>query len=162
MVVWFSTPSHYIHLFTLPIKQVSATHGPQIYLRYCWKFVHSIVLFLGGTLIKINLKIKLIVKIQMFISWRLNEFVHVVVPMSRSVACVAAFSYSLGVVFVVGAWRLSSEHWDDKKSTVFWDMTPCSPLKVNRRFGGTYRLHFQGRRINQTRNQRSSGTSVDF
>jgi hypothetical protein len=24
------------------------------------------------------------------------------------------------------------------KSTVFWDMTPCSPLKVNRRFGGTY------------------------
>jgi hypothetical protein len=26
-----------------------------------------------------------------------------------------------------------------------WDITPCSPLKVNRRFGGTYRLHLQGR-----------------
>jgi hypothetical protein len=26
-----------------------------------------------------------------------------------------------------------------KKSTIFWDITPCSPLKVNRRFGGTYR-----------------------
>jgi hypothetical protein len=22
------------------------------------------------------------------------------------------------------------------KSTIFWDITPCSPLKVNRRFGG--------------------------
>jgi hypothetical protein len=25
------------------------------------------------------------------------------------------------------------------KSTIFWDITPCSPLKVNRRFGGTSR-----------------------
>jgi hypothetical protein len=29
------------------------------------------------------------------------------------------------------------------KSTVFWDKMPCSPLKVNRRFGWTYRLHLQ-------------------
>jgi hypothetical protein len=28
-------------------------------------------------------------------------------------------------------------------STVFWDITPCSPLKVNQRFGGTYHLHLQ-------------------
>jgi hypothetical protein len=39
------------------------------------------------------------------------------------------------------------------KSTTFWDITPCSPLKVNRHFGGTCRLHHQGRRISQTRNQ---------
>jgi hypothetical protein len=32
------------------------------------------------------------------------------------------------------------------KSYPFWDITPCSPLKVNRRFGGIYRLHFQGRK----------------
>jgi hypothetical protein len=32
------------------------------------------------------------------------------------------------------------------KSIMFWDMTPGSPLSVNRRFGGTYHLHFQGRR----------------
>jgi hypothetical protein len=32
------------------------------------------------------------------------------------------------------------------KSTIFWDITPCSPLSVNRRFGGTYRLHLQGRK----------------
>jgi hypothetical protein len=31
-------------------------------------------------------------------------------------------------------------------SIIFWDMKPCSPLSFNRRFGGTYRLHFQGRR----------------
>jgi hypothetical protein len=32
------------------------------------------------------------------------------------------------------------------KSTIFWDITPCSPLSVNRRFGETYRLHLQGRK----------------
>jgi hypothetical protein len=32
------------------------------------------------------------------------------------------------------------------KSIIFWDMTPCSPMSFNRRFGGTYRLHLQGRR----------------
>jgi hypothetical protein len=29
------------------------------------------------------------------------------------------------------------------KSIIFWDMTPCSPLSFNRRFGGTYRFHLQ-------------------
>jgi hypothetical protein len=42
------------------------------------------------------------------------------------------------------------------KSTIVWDVTPCSPLKANRRFGGTYSLHLQGRRINRARNQRES------
>jgi hypothetical protein len=27
-----------------------------------------------------------------------------------------------------------------------WDITPCIPLSVNRRFGRTYRLHLQGRK----------------
>jgi hypothetical protein len=31
------------------------------------------------------------------------------------------------------------------KKAVFWDVTPCSS-GVNRRFGGRYRLHLQGRR----------------
>jgi hypothetical protein len=30
------------------------------------------------------------------------------------------------------------------KSTIFWVITPYTPLKVNRRFGGTYHLHLQG------------------
>jgi hypothetical protein len=33
------------------------------------------------------------------------------------------------------------------KSTIFWDIAPCSPMKVNRSFGGTHHLHLQGRRI---------------
>jgi hypothetical protein len=42
------------------------------------------------------------------------------------------------------------------KSTIFWDITPCSPLKANRRFVATYRLHLQGRRIRRTRNHREN------
>jgi hypothetical protein len=30
------------------------------------------------------------------------------------------------------------------KSIIFWDMTPCSSLSFNQRFGGTYHLHIQG------------------
>jgi hypothetical protein len=32
------------------------------------------------------------------------------------------------------------------KNTVFWDVVPCRSC-VNRRFGGTYRLHLHGRKI---------------
>jgi hypothetical protein len=39
------------------------------------------------------------------------------------------------------------------KSIIFWDMTPCILLSCNRRFGGTYRLHLQGRRNNVSKNQ---------
>jgi hypothetical protein len=35
------------------------------------------------------------------------------------------------------------------ESSVLWDITPCSPLKSNRSFGETYRLHIQSRRISQ-------------
>jgi hypothetical protein len=38
------------------------------------------------------------------------------------------------------------------KSINFWDMTPCSPLSVNRRFGGTYLSVFRAEEINSTRN----------
>jgi hypothetical protein len=42
------------------------------------------------------------------------------------------------------------------KSIVFWDITPCSPLRFNRRFGGTYHLHLQGRRNKFSKNQQAS------
>jgi hypothetical protein len=38
------------------------------------------------------------------------------------------------------------------KSTIFWNITPCSPLSVNRRFGGTYRLHLQDRKSKLSKN----------
>jgi hypothetical protein len=39
------------------------------------------------------------------------------------------------------------------KSTIFWNITLCSLLKVNRRFWVSYRLHIQGR-INKARHKR--------
>jgi hypothetical protein len=39
------------------------------------------------------------------------------------------------------------------KNAVFWNVAPCRS-GVNRRFGGTYRLHLQGRKI------RERGTSM--
>jgi hypothetical protein len=66
----------------------------------------------------------------------------------------------------------------EEKGSTSWDITPCSPLKVNPLFGGTCSLHFQGQIISQARSQiclipasywflawiilRSSETSVDF
>jgi hypothetical protein len=34
------------------------------------------------------------------------------------------------------------------KNAVLWDVAQCSS-SVNRRFGGTYRLHIQGRKIRE-------------
>jgi hypothetical protein len=49
------------------------------------------------------------------------------------------------------------------KSIIFWDMMPCSPLSCNRHFGGTYRLHLQGRRIISARTSRQAGSnSTDY
>jgi hypothetical protein len=45
------------------------------------------------------------------------------------------------------------------KITIFPDITPCSPLKVNRRFGGTYCLHLQGQII-QAKYQREKKTRL--
>jgi hypothetical protein len=39
------------------------------------------------------------------------------------------------------------------KSSVYPDISPCSPLKVNRLFGGKYWLHLQDRRISKGRNR---------
>jgi hypothetical protein len=42
------------------------------------------------------------------------------------------------------------------KSIIFWDVTPCSLVSCNRRFGGIYRLHLQGRRNTFSKNQQVS------
>jgi hypothetical protein len=47
------------------------------------------------------------------------------------------------------------------KSTIFWDITPCNPLRVNRRFGGIYRLYLQGRKVSRARAQRESRWKPD-
>jgi hypothetical protein len=45
----------------------------------------------------------------------------------------------------------SFAHLIASESSVFWDITPCIPLKVNRRLRGTCRLHLQCRRISKQR-----------
>jgi hypothetical protein len=42
------------------------------------------------------------------------------------------------------------------KSSIFWDITPGSLLKVNGPFTGTCHPHLQGRRIIQAKRQRES------
>jgi hypothetical protein len=48
-------------------------------------------------------------------------------------------------------WEKWQSHWFKQtcrtQSTIFWDITTCSPLWDNRRFGGTYRLYLQDRHL---------------
>jgi hypothetical protein len=44
-------------------------------------------------------------------------------------------------------------HCFEVKISISWDVMPCSSLKTNLRFEGTFHLHLQGRRITQGRNQ---------
>jgi hypothetical protein len=46
------------------------------------------------------------------------------------------------------------------KASAFSGITPCSLFKVNHYFGGTYRLHVQGRRMSQSRNQHEASSST--
>jgi hypothetical protein len=48
------------------------------------------------------------------------------------------------------------------KSSIFWDITLCSLLKVNLRFGGMCHLHLQGGRIIQERDGISHPLHVGF
>jgi hypothetical protein len=49
------------------------------------------------------------------------------------------------------------------RSDILWNVTPCSPIVVDRRFVGTYCLHLQGRRVSQARNQQeASGKHYSF
>jgi hypothetical protein len=48
------------------------------------------------------------------------------------------------------------------RNSVFWEITSCSPLKVNWRFGGTYRPHCRSRGISQARNQREAGSEQSY
>jgi hypothetical protein len=43
--------------------------------------------------------------------------------------------------------------WVNDETFFLLDITPCSPLEVSQRFGETYRLHLQGRRVRKARNQ---------
>jgi hypothetical protein len=44
------------------------------------------------------------------------------------------------------------------ESTVLLAVSPCSPIVIHRRFGGTYCLHLQGLLENQATNQKEAGS----
>jgi hypothetical protein len=48
------------------------------------------------------------------------------------------------------------------KSSTFWDISLCSPLKVIWHIGGTCRLHLQGWRISQAGNQDEEGSKQNL
>jgi hypothetical protein len=48
------------------------------------------------------------------------------------------------------------------KNSIFWNITPCSALKVDRRFGGTCRSRLHGRRIRQAGSKQSLHVRVTF
>jgi hypothetical protein len=61
---------------------------------------------------------------------------------------------SVTVLSFVGYFKIFSPSSIYKvEYSVFWDISPCGPAKVNGRFGGTCLPHLQGRRITRARNQ---------
>jgi hypothetical protein len=61
-----------------------------------------------------------------------------------------SFYYSMSVSTCV--WETGFERYEALtailiKGTIFRDMTPCTLLKINRRFAKIYRLHLQGRKL---------------
>jgi hypothetical protein len=59
------------------------------------------------------------------------------------------------MIFISVSVAMSENRHCIKKSTIFLDITPCSPLSVNRRFGGTYRLHLAGQRASRARSMKA-------
>jgi hypothetical protein len=53
-----------------------------------------------------------------------------------------------GIMYLTNIWDLEEFY--------LLGIMPCSAFKVSRHFGGICRLHLQGRRISQARNQRES------
>jgi hypothetical protein len=45
----------------------------------------------------------------------------------------------------------------EMKRTIFWDIMPCSPLKINQRLEGTYRIHLQDRKISKETKVKAGG-----
>jgi hypothetical protein len=68
--------------------------------------------------------------------------------------------------FRTGGCEVRTRSREDEESPVLEgfvrDITLCSPLKSNRRFGGICRLHLRGRIISQARNQSEACSKQSF
>jgi hypothetical protein len=50
-------------------------------------------------------------------------------------------------------WRKTMKPSVRIKSSVFWDIQPCTPVKINQCFEETYCLHLQGSILSRARNR---------
>jgi hypothetical protein len=85
--------------------------------------------------------------------YKLLIYIHITCSLFMCVICIQNFIPRAPLVH----WFVGYLHETDNfvsytktnllKTAILWDITPCSPLSVNRRFGGTYRLHLQGLNI---------------
>jgi hypothetical protein len=102
---------------------------------------------------------------EIIIRWCLNSYIYVVIEFSAKMDpflnvvsinkknnIVTDFINTLPGNSSVNTVRHATIH-EAVKNAVFWDVAPCLSC-VNRRFGGTYHLHLQGKKI------RERGTSV--
>jgi hypothetical protein len=48
------------------------------------------------------------------------------------------------------------------KSSVFFDTSPYSPVKANRRFGGPHRFHLQSQKVSHARNRHEAGRKQTY
>jgi hypothetical protein len=53
----------------------------------------------------------------------------------------------------IRCWIWGSHSGGYEEFSVSWGITPCTLVKVNRRFGWTHRFYLEGGRVNQARNQ---------
>jgi hypothetical protein len=84
-----------------------------------------------------------LLSLQKYIKWENNGEV---LSVSLSPSCFFETVWQIWIKFTSTGGLFKS-----LRSSIFWDIKPCGLLKVNRRFGGTYRLYLQGLRIREAR-----------
>jgi hypothetical protein len=84
----------------------------------------------------------------------------VVLTGTRKKNCSGAFFF-FGIILLCSSINIfffaQHKKCSSAKSSIYWDTTPYSPVKVNRRLGGTYRLRFQCRRVSHVSKQHEAG-----
>jgi hypothetical protein len=88
-----------------------------------------------------------------------NSRLSFVSPFSEHIRPPCRLTTQKNTVFAKTIWGIGSEVLTAvaKKSSIFWDITPCNPWKFKRHFGGSCRLHLRGRRVCQARSQHEIG-----
>jgi hypothetical protein len=88
-----------------------------------------------------------------------TEFIHVPYPTARIKTFLRSLQQTHKITKIIQNLTFS-QRWLWVLSSA--DIQPCSPLKVNRRFGGTYYLCLQSRRLSQAKNRHEGSRNAVF